>query len=104
MAWLSASLMTIGRSNIVHNIFSIISIWDYIYIYFFFFAHWQVPPKRIVLNGPKLNSSEILCVSCKFEDDPVKYEGAIVSTTFSPLCIWQLLVDVETKVLNESAP
>ena len=49
-------------------------------------AQWQVTPKRIVRSGPKSNSSEIwdsmsVLVIYKFEEDPFKTEGAIVSTT-----------------------
>ena len=53
----------------------------------------QVTPKWIVRSVPQSNSSKILWVSllpavpvtCKFEDDLIKNEGAIFWTTFSPL-------------------
>ena len=34
-------------------------------------------------------------VTCKYEEDPIKNEGAIVVTTFS---LWELFVAMETSV------
>ena len=34
-------------------------------------------------------------VTCKYEEDPIKNEGARVDTTFSP---WELFVAMETRV------
>ena len=53
----------------------------------YFDTQGQVALKRIVPSGRKLNLSEILCLSlfnkfCKFNEDPIKNEGAIKSTTF----------------------
>ena len=52
-------------------------------------AQGQVTSKWIVRFNPKSNSSDGDCISvlvtCKFEEHPIKSDGAIVSTTFSPL-------------------
>ena len=46
-----------GAQYCVHNIFSIISLWENIGF------QGQATPKLIVRSGPKSNSSEILCLS-----------------------------------------
>ena len=49
----------------------------------------QLIPKSLVRSGRISNSSEMLwmsiLVTCKYEEDPIKSEGARVFTTFSPL-------------------
>ena len=38
-------------------------------------------------------------VTCKYEEDPIKNEGARVDTTFSPIItLWELFVAMETRV------
>ena len=51
-------------------------------------AQGQLTPQSLVRSGRILNSSEMLWmffVTCKYEEDPIKNEGARVVTTFSPL-------------------
>ena len=71
-------------------------------------AQGQITLKLVVVSGRNLNSSKISCMSylparmgmiesklvrdimdvlitCKYEEDPIKNEGARVFTTFSPL-------------------
>ena len=45
-------------------------------------------------------------VTCKYEEDPIKNEGARVVTTFFPLIItlWELSVAMDTRVLIRSGP
>ena len=38
-------------------------------------------------------------VTCKYEEDPIKNEGARVDTTFLPIItLWELFVAMETRV------
>ena len=63
----------------------------------------QVTLVPIVKSGPKLKLS-VLLIS-KFDEDSIKNEVAIVQTTFFPIvCLWDLLVAMETEVLIRSAP
>ena len=50
-------------------------------------AQGQLTLQSLVRSGQISNSCEILCiyVTCKYEEDPIKNEGARVDTTFSPL-------------------
>ena len=55
-------------------------------------AQGQLTPQSLVESGPNSNLSEILCyyydivlITCKYEEDLIKNEGARVDTTFSPL-------------------
>ena len=50
-------------------------------------AQGQLTLQSLVLSGRISNSSEIMgvLVTCKYEEDPIKNEGARVVTTFSPL-------------------
>ena len=56
-------------------------------------AQGQLTPQSLVRSGRISNSFEILwvrdlmdvLVTCKYEEDPIKNEGARVDTTFSPL-------------------
>ena len=50
-------------------------------------AQGQLTPQSLVRSGRISNSSEMLnvLVTCKYEEDPIKNEGARVVTTFSPL-------------------
>ena len=51
-------------------------------------AQGQLTPQSLVRSGRISNSSEMLwnvLVTCKYEEDPIKNEGARVDTTFSPL-------------------
>ena len=44
-------------------------------------------------------------VTCKYEEDPIKNEGARVVTTFSPIItLWELSVAMDTRVLIRSGP
>ena len=44
-------------------------------------------------------------VTCKYEENPIKNEGARVFTTFSPiLTLWGLSVAMETRVPIQSGP
>ena len=57
---------------------------------FFSYAQGQLTPQSVVQSGRISNSSEMLwimdvLVTCKYEEDPIKNEGARVLTTFSPL-------------------
>ena len=74
LPWLPASLMTI-RSKwgcyCVHKIFSIISLWKNI--------------SALKAEIEFVQDFMPVLVICKFEEDPIKTEGAIMSTTFSPL-------------------
>ena len=39
-------------------------------------------------------------ITCKYEEDPIKNEGARVFTTFSPIIyLWELSVAMDTRVL-----
>ena len=66
----------------VHNIFSIVSLRG------IFRTQGQVTPKLIVRSGWNLKLFEIICLSCKFEEDPIKNEGAVMSITCSPLYVY----------------
>ena len=51
-------------------------------------AQGQLTPQSLVRSGRISNSSEMLwdvLVTCKYEEDLIKNEGARVDTTFSPL-------------------
>ena len=48
-------------------------------------AQGQLTPQSLVESGQNSNLSEILWLSCKYEEDPIKNEGASVFTTVSPL-------------------
>ena len=51
-------------------------------------AQGQLTPQSLVRSGRISNSSRDLMdvlVTCKYEEDPIKNEGARVDTTFSPL-------------------
>ena len=37
-------------------------------------------------------------VTCKYEEDPIKNEGARVDTTFPNYNLWELFVAMETRV------
>ena len=44
-------------------------------------------------------------VTCKYEEDPIKNEGASVDTTFSPIItLWELFVAMETRVPTLPGP
>ena len=44
-------------------------------------------------------------VTCKYEEDPIKNEGARVDTTFSPIInLWELSVAMDTRVPIRSGP
>ena len=44
-------------------------------------------------------------VTCKYEEDPIKNEGARVVTTFFPIItLWELSVAMDTRVLIRSGP
>ena len=45
-------------------------------------AQGQLTPQSLVRSGRDLMD---VLVTCKYEEDPIKYEGARVDTTFSPL-------------------
>ena len=66
----------------VHNIFSIVSLWG------IFRTQGQVTPKLIVGSGWNSKLFKIMCLSCKFEEDPIKNEGGVMSITFSPLYVY----------------
>ena len=51
-----------------------------------------------------ISTTVMVLVTCKFDEDPIKNEVAILRTTFSPLCQWELLVAMETRVLIGSTP
>ena len=65
-------------------------------------AQGQLTPQSLVRSGQISNSSEMLWmffVTCKYEEDPIKNEGARVDTTFSPIItLWELLVAMDTRV------
>ena len=46
-------------------------------------AQWQLTPQSLDESGPNSNLYEIF--TCKYEEDPIKNEGASVFTTLSPL-------------------
>ena len=44
-------------------------------------------------------------ITCKYEEDPIKNEGARVDTTFPPIItLWELSVAMDTRVLIQSGP
>ena len=44
-------------------------------------------------------------VTCKYEEEPIKNEGARVVTTFFPIItLWELSVAMDTRVLIRSGP
>ena len=45
-------------------------------------AQGQLTPQSLVESGP---NSMVVLVTCKYEEDPIKNEGAREDTTFSPL-------------------
>ena len=46
-----------------------------------------------------------ILVTCKYEKDPIKNEGARVFTTFSPIItLWELSVAMDTRLLIRSGP
>ena len=51
-------------------------------------AQWQLTPQSLVESGPKFELFRdimVVLVTCKYEEGPIKNEGASVFTTFSPL-------------------
>ena len=51
-------------------------------------AQGQLTPQSLVRSGRISNSSQVVMdvlVTCKYEEDPIKNEGAKVVTTVSPL-------------------
>ena len=51
-------------------------------------AQGQLTPQSLFRSGRISNSSEMVMdvlVTCKYEEDPIKNEGARVDTIFSPL-------------------
>ena len=48
-------------------------------------AQGQITLELVVVSDQNLNSSKLLFMSCKYEEDPIKNEDARVFTTFSPL-------------------
>ena len=71
-------------------------------------AQGQLTLQSLVRSGRILNSSEMLWMSCKYENDPIKNEGARVDTTlysnFSDAQgqITLVLVSVSGRNLNSS--
>ena len=37
-------------------------------------------------------------VTCKYEEDPIKNEGARVDTTFSPLLLYQVAMEISGRI------
>ena len=82
-------------------------------------AQGQIPLELVMVSGRNLNSSavlgpiwpnfelvrDVILVTCKYEEDPIKNEGARVLTTFYHIItIWELSVAMETRVPTRSGP
>ena len=82
LSWLTACLMMIQSKMSVHNIFSIVSIWEKLL--------W-LKGKLLKIEWSNLTRNQTVqdfmpvLVTCKFEEDPIKNDGSIVSTRFSRL-------------------
>ena len=66
---------------------------------------FQIAQGQLTVLGPIWPNFELVrdlmdvLVTCKYEEDPIKNEGARVDTTFSPLYpLWELFVAMETRV------
>ena len=62
------------------------------------------------VNGPIWPEIELVrdfmavLVTCKYDEDPIRNEVAILRTTFSPIIsLWELSFAMETRVLIQSA-
>ena len=70
-------------------------------------AQGQLTPQSFVRSGRISLNRDVMdvLVSCKYEEDPIKNEGARVLTTFSPiLSQWEISVAMDTRVLIRSGP
>ena len=60
--------------------------------------------------GPILSNFELVrdvmdvLVTCKYEEDPIKNEGARVHNIFPIITLWELSIAMETRVPNQSGP
>ena len=71
-------------------------------------AQGQLTPHSLVRSGRNFelvrDVMDVL-VTCKYEEDPIKNEGARVVTIFSPIItLWELSVAMDTRVPIRSSP
>ena len=76
---------------------------------FFSYAQGQLTPQSVVLGQILPNVKLVrdvmdVLVTCKYEEDLIKNEGARVLTTFPIITLWELSVAMDTRVPIRSGP